>query len=100
MACRPPSGDPRSELARNATTVADAPSSPTTIGAQLEWATRVFEGLGAPEPAKEAGALLASIVGLPILQLRANAAASLAASHVDLFRAAIALRMRDGRRGL
>jgi PrmC N-terminal domain len=99
MACRPPSGDPRSEPARSSTSVADAPSPPTTIGAQLEWATRVFESVGAPEPAKEAGALLASIVGLPISQLRANAAASLSASHVDRFLAAIVLRMRDERRG-
>jgi hypothetical protein len=96
MACR----DPRSEAAQIASSAADAPSPPTTIGAQLAWATGVLESCGAPDPRKEAAALLASVIGLPIAQLGANAATSLAASHVDRFLAAIALRMREDHPGL
>jgi len=78
----------------------DAPTTPTTIGEQLAWATRVLAMLGAPDPEREAAALLASATGLsevpPELHAAAPlAAAPLAASQVDRFLAAIARRTRD-----
>jgi hypothetical protein len=73
----------------------DAPSTPTTVGEQLEWATRVLGAIGAPEPAREAAALLASVMGLPSVPLEPDPAAPLAASEVDRFLAAVARRTRD-----
>ena len=82
MASRPPGGD-------------QAPSAPTTVGEQLEWATRVLESVAAREPAREAAALLASVMGSPSGPLEPDSATSLTASQVDRFLAAIVRRTRD-----
>ncbi len=74
---------------------ADPPSPPSTVGEQLAWATHVFETVGAAEPAREAATLLASAMDLPCVPLDPDPAASLAASQVDRFLAAIARRLRD-----
>ena len=71
-----------------------APSPPTTVGEQLEWATHVLEIAGAPEPAREAAALLASAMGLPSSSPAPDPVAPLEASQVDWFLAAIARRTR------
>jgi hypothetical protein len=73
----------------------DAPSTPTTVGEQLAWATHVLGTVGAPNPGREAAALLALAMGLPSLPLEPDLTAPLAASHVDRFLAAIARRTRD-----
>jgi hypothetical protein len=70
------------------------PSPPTTVGEQLEWAARVLETAGAPEPAREAAALLASAMNLPSLPPEFDRDAPLAAGHVDQFLAATARRTR------
>ena len=73
-----------------------APSPPTTVGEQLEWSTHVLRAVGVPEPAREASAMLASVMGLPSIPLELDPAAPLAARHVDRFLAAIARRIRRG----
>jgi hypothetical protein len=73
----------------------DAPSTPTTVGEQLRWATHVLGTVGTAEPAREAATLLASAMGLPSVPLEPDPAAPLAASQVDRFLAAIARRLRD-----
>ena len=70
------------------------PSPPTTVGEQLEWATHILAAVGAPEPGREAAALLASVMGLPSLPQEPDPAAPLAASEVDRFLAVIARRTR------
>jgi hypothetical protein len=95
MASRSGDGDPTSESALNAAKVPVPPSAPTTVGEELEWATRVLETVGVPEPAREAAALLASVLGLPSVALEPDSPASLAAIHVDRFLAAIVRRTRD-----
>jgi len=96
MARRPRGFDETTESAPHQRNARDAPSTPTTVGEQLAWATHVLGTLGAPEPAREAAALLASAMGLPSPPLEADPAAPLAAGQVDRFLAAIARRTRAG----
>ena len=95
MARRSRDGDQTSESDPDVPYPSDAPSTPTTIGEQLEWAARVLETVGALEPAREAAALLASVMGLPNIPAEADPGAWLPASLVDRFLAVIARRMRD-----
>jgi hypothetical protein len=103
MASRPPDGDQESGSDRNAqnvpgatrTKAPGAPSAPTTVGEQLDWATRVLESVEAREPAREAVALLASVMASPSVALEPDSAATLTASEVDRFLAAIVRRTRE-----
>jgi hypothetical protein len=95
MARRPRGCDATTESPRHRPNAGDAPSTPTTVGEQLAWATRVLTTVGAPEPAREAAMLLASVMGVPIAPRELDPAVPLAASQVDRFLAAIARRTRD-----
>jgi hypothetical protein len=95
MAYRPRDADPTTDATRRRSNAPAAPSTPTTVGDQLEWAAIVLGSIGVPDPAREAAAVLASVMGLPGVPLEPDLAAPLAASHVDRFLAAIARRMRD-----
>jgi hypothetical protein len=95
MACRPRDGDPTTDATRRRSNAPNAPSTPTTVGEQLEWAANVLGSIGAPDPAGEAAAILASVMGLPGVPLEPDLAAPLAASDVDRFLVAIARRTRD-----
>jgi hypothetical protein len=78
--------------------LAEPPSPPTTVGEQLAWATHVLEAVGVREPAVEAATLLAAAMDMPRAAPAPDPAAPLAASQVDRLLAAIARRLRDGRR--
>jgi PrmC N-terminal domain len=95
MASRSGGGDPTSDSRCGAPPTPAAPSPPTTVGEQLEWATQVLEAIGAPDPPQEAAALLASVMGSPRRALECEPGTSVAASQVDRFLAAIARRTRD-----
>jgi hypothetical protein len=72
-----------------------APPTPTTVGEQLAWATRVLETIGLPAPAREAAVLLASVIGSPGIALDHASGASLTARQVDAFLAAVVRRTRN-----
>jgi hypothetical protein len=72
----------------------DAPGTPTTVGEQVAWATRVLESVGVSAPAREATALLAAVLEASNDDLEADPAAPLAATQVDRFLVAIARRTR------
>jgi methylase of polypeptide subunit release factors len=95
MASRSRGGNPTKDSGRGAPLTPAAPSPPTTLGEQLEWATQVLEAIGAPDPAKEAAALLASVMGSPSRLVKSEGRTSIAASQVDRFLAAIARRTRE-----
>jgi len=98
MAPRPYRSKAMNESGPARASAPDAPSTPTTVGQQLEWATRVLETVGVADPTREAASLLASAIGWPS-DASPNAAAPLAASEVDRFLAAIARRSRHETEG-